>query len=177
MSIEFRPRNKKWLLLIILILVAPVGGYYGLKFWRYYATHVTTDDAYVQANIAQVTPQVSGTVTQVAVEDNWRVKRGQILVRMDPRDYEVRLAEARANLEKARQTVDELTESARRLRRESRSRRLRPSKRGRISKETESYFRSSSSQRRTLSMPGRHIKRQARNWIRPKRSWVRLWRH
>lgn len=112
MRMGFPPASKKWLLLIILVLTSPLAGYYGLKFWRYYATHVTTDDAYVRADIAQITPRISGTVTKVPVENNWRVKRGQILVRLDPRDYEVRLAEARANLEKARQTIDELTESA-----------------------------------------------------------------
>ncbi len=112
MTIAFPSASKKWLLLIILILVLPVAGYYGLRFWRYYVTHVTTDDAYVRANIAQITPRISGTVTEVPVEDNWRVKKGQLLVLMDPRDYEVRLAQAMANLEKARQTVGELTESA-----------------------------------------------------------------
>jgi membrane fusion protein (multidrug efflux system) len=113
MSIGRSVTSKKWLLLIILVVLSPIAGYYGLKFWRYYNTHVTTDDAYVRADIAQITPRIPGTVATIAVENNWRVKRGQILLRLDPRDYEVRLAEARANLKKARETIDQLTESAR----------------------------------------------------------------
>jgi membrane fusion protein, multidrug efflux system len=112
MSIGFPQVNKKWLLLILLSVISPAAAYYGVEFWRYHSTHVTTDDAYVRADIAQITPRISGTVTRVAVGDNWRAKRGQLLVRLDPRDYEVRLAQARANLEKARQSVDQLIESA-----------------------------------------------------------------
>jgi membrane fusion protein (multidrug efflux system) len=115
MAIKRPPvKKKKWLVfLILLVLIAPPAGYYGVRFWRYYATHVTTDDAYVQADTAQITPRISGTVTKVSVDNNWRVERGQVLVQLDPRDYEVQLAEARANLKKARETIRELTESAR----------------------------------------------------------------
>ncbi|MBI3961402.1 MAG: HlyD family secretion protein [Deinococcus sp.] len=100
--------KKGWFLVIFLLLALPAGGYYGIKAWSYYATHVTTDNAYVEADSARITPRIAGTVEEVLVEENWWVKSGQVLVRLDPQDSEVRLADARAALQKARETVDQL---------------------------------------------------------------------
>jgi membrane fusion protein (multidrug efflux system) len=100
--------KKGWFLMIFLLLALPTGGYYGIKAWTYYATHVTTDNAYVAADGARITPRIAGTVEEVLVEENWWVKPGQVLVRLDPQDFEVRLADARAALQKARETVDQL---------------------------------------------------------------------
>jgi membrane fusion protein (multidrug efflux system) len=58
--------------------------------------------------MAQITPRMHGTVIDVPVHENWWVKPGQVLVRLDPRDYEVRLAEAKAVLTRARESVDQL---------------------------------------------------------------------
>ncbi len=79
-----------------------------LRFYRNFETHVSTDDAYVDGTVALVSSRVSGTVTNVYVEDNWTVKEGQLLFSLDPRDFEVRVAQAQAQLERARQTVDEM---------------------------------------------------------------------
>jgi membrane fusion protein (multidrug efflux system) len=103
-----RSAKKKWFVSLLLLTALPVGGYYGFAAWDYYATHVSTDNAYVQADMAQITPRVHGTVTEVLVHENWWVKPGQVLLRLDTRDYEVRLAEARAALTRARETVDQL---------------------------------------------------------------------
>jgi membrane fusion protein (multidrug efflux system) len=103
------PTNKKKLFIILsLLITVPAGGYYGFKAWRYYAMHVWTDNAYVQADVAQITPRLQGTVAEVLVQENWWVKPGQVLVRLDPRDYAVRLTEAQAALLHARETVDQL---------------------------------------------------------------------
>ena len=64
----------------------------------------STDNAYVQADMAQITPRVHGTVVDVLVPENWWVKAGQVLVRLDTRDYEVRLVETKAALTRARET-------------------------------------------------------------------------
>lgn len=101
--------SKKGLVSLLLLLVAlPAAGYYGVKAWSHYSTHVTTDNAYVHADMAQITPRLQGTVTEVLVNENWWVKPGQVLVRLDPRDYEVRLAETQAAWARARETVDQL---------------------------------------------------------------------
>ena len=100
--------RKRWGILLLCVLLIPFAGYYGLKTWQHYASHVSTDNAYVQADMAQVTPRIHGTIIEALVEENQWVKREQVLVRLDPRDSEVRLAEARAALAHARETVDQL---------------------------------------------------------------------
>ena len=60
-----------------------------------------TDNAYLRADIAAITPRVGGEVIEVAVVDNQTVKKGDVLLRIDPRDYEARLANARARVAEA----------------------------------------------------------------------------
>ncbi len=69
------------------------------------ARHATTDNAYVAADTADITPLVSGPVEQVAVSDTQMVKHGQILVKLDDTDARIALARANANLADARSNV------------------------------------------------------------------------
>ena len=64
--------------------------------------HVSTDNAYVAAEVAQVTPQVSATVLTVEVTDTQAVKAGDVLVRLDPADARIAVAQASAELAEAR---------------------------------------------------------------------------
>jgi len=71
-----------------------------LVFYFFHASmHVTTDDAYVDGRVHIVTPRVGGTVLKIYVEDNQLVKAGDLLVEIDPQDYELRVKEAQAVLE------------------------------------------------------------------------------
>src|SRR5580658_1285623 len=63
---------------------------------------VSTDDAYVNSYVTFVAPRVTGQVSQVLVEDNNRVKRGDVLVQLDPEPYQVKLAIKQAALDKAK---------------------------------------------------------------------------
>jgi membrane fusion protein (multidrug efflux system) len=95
--------------LLVLVVVAIVAGIMpALRLYRSFTTHVTTDDAYVDGTVALVSSRVSGTIIAVYVEDNWSVKEGQLLLKLDPRDFEVRVVQAEAQLERARQSVDEM---------------------------------------------------------------------
>jgi membrane fusion protein (multidrug efflux system) len=95
--------------LIVVVIVAVAAGIIpAMHFYHYYATHVSTDDAYVDGTVALVSSRVAGTVTNLYVEDNWTVKEGQLLLTLDPRDFEVRVDQAQAQFERAKQTVDEL---------------------------------------------------------------------
>ncbi|PYN16782.1 MAG: secretion protein HlyD [Candidatus Rokuibacteriota bacterium] len=85
---------------IALAVAAALG--YGGYLWRYRQAHVSTDDAYITGHIAPVSARVAGPVVAVLVDDNQDVKAGAVLVRLDPRDYEVALAQARAAVETAR---------------------------------------------------------------------------
>lgn len=81
---------------------------FGVPYVHFLRTHESTDDAYVDGGTATVTSRVDGTVVAVDVFENWAVEQDQIVVRLDPRDFQVKLDEALARLASARQTVDGL---------------------------------------------------------------------
>jgi membrane fusion protein (multidrug efflux system) len=74
----------------------------GLIWWHYRATHSITDDAFVEAHIVNVTPQVvSGRLVHFYVEENDRVTQGQVLAEIDPVTYADQVEQARANVDAA----------------------------------------------------------------------------
>jgi len=70
--------------------------------WVYYRNRVSTDDAQVDGHLAPVASKIYGSVSEVLVNDNQKVKTGDVLVRIDPRDLEARVNQARAALALAR---------------------------------------------------------------------------
>ena len=75
-------------------------------YWYLHASHfVSTDNAYAAVEIAQVTPSVGGTISEVLVTDTQAVKKGDVLVRIDPTDARLALAQAEADLGRARRRV------------------------------------------------------------------------
>jgi membrane fusion protein (multidrug efflux system) len=111
-----RPRRRRGVLLAMLALLLVVGAYYGVKTVVFYEHHEETDDAQIEANIDPVLPRVTGYVTEVAVQDNEKVAKGQVLVRIDRKDLEAKLQMADAALAnaRARVTVDQARLSAER---------------------------------------------------------------
>jgi membrane fusion protein (multidrug efflux system) len=102
-----QPEGQRRLILPIgLAVLLLIGLLYGGYLWYYWHIRVSTDDAYVTAHIAPVSARVSGTVIQVLVNDNQDVKAGDVLVRLDPNDYEVALTQARAAAEAAKADLD-----------------------------------------------------------------------
>ncbi len=87
------PRARWWLLAVLLVLA--VAGYF---VWRYYAVRESTDDAQIDAYTHQISAKVGGRVERVYVIDNQHVKAGTVLVQIDPKDYQVALDRARADL-------------------------------------------------------------------------------
>lgn len=95
------PKRRKALIGIAgAVLLA--GGGYGVWYAAVGSHHVSTDNAYVGADTAQVTPMVAGQVAQVLVSDTQNVKRGDVLVRIDDADARIALADAESALAKAR---------------------------------------------------------------------------
>lgn len=94
---SLKSRRKLWLALIAGLVVAVGGGYgaYWATVLRYYQS---TDDAYVNGNVVQITPQISGTVVSIGADDTQFVKAGQPLVRLDQADAKVALDQAEAQL-------------------------------------------------------------------------------
>ena len=85
--------------------------YYGWHYWTVGRFEQSTDDAYVQANSTIVSPKVSGYISEVLVGDNQPVKAGQLLAKIDDRDYQTALARACANVAAAQADVDNLNAS------------------------------------------------------------------
>jgi membrane fusion protein, multidrug efflux system len=108
-------RRRPWPLRQILIglagFVALIGiSAYGRYYWDIGRFLVSTDDAYVQAHSVIISPRVSGYIVAVPVNDNQPVHAGQVLARIDPRDYQTALAAARANVQAAQASIDNLEE-------------------------------------------------------------------
>jgi membrane fusion protein, multidrug efflux system len=82
----------------VVAALAAGASWYGYDWWTRGRFIQTTDDAYVGGNVTPVAPHVSGFVEQVLVTDNQLVKAGQVLIRIDARDYQAALAHAQAVL-------------------------------------------------------------------------------
>jgi membrane fusion protein (multidrug efflux system) len=79
---------------VVLIAIASAG----YAFWKNAQHFETTDDAEVDGQIYSISPRVSGHVSEVLIEDEQLVKAGDVLVRLDPKDYEVAVEKAKADL-------------------------------------------------------------------------------
>ena len=98
------------LVLGVVVVAVAIGAYYAL-FVRY---HVTTDDAYVNGNLVDLTPQIAGTVVAINTDETQYVRRGQVLIELDPRDEKIALAQAQASLaETVREVAQLFTEERR----------------------------------------------------------------
>jgi membrane fusion protein, multidrug efflux system len=92
-----------------LLLIAAAADY-GNYYWRTGRFLVSTDDAYVQAHSVLISPKVSGYLSEAPVDDNQPVKAGDVLGRIDPRDYQTALDQARANAAAAQAAIDTLNQ-------------------------------------------------------------------
>ena len=90
----------------ILGLGAIAAGIFGYRYWQYASTHIETENATVSGHIHQVSTRINGTVGDVLVTDNQPVKQGQVLIKLDPRDYQVKVQLAQAALESARRQAE-----------------------------------------------------------------------
>ncbi len=91
------PRKRRRIKLILAILVV-IGAILGYCWWRYASTHKRTNDAYVTGRQFQLNSRINDTVLKVLVNDNQPVHRGQLLVQLDPSDFQVQVQQAQANL-------------------------------------------------------------------------------
>ena len=98
--------SRRPLIILAIVLVAAAG--WGLYYLLVARWHVTTDDAYVNGNLVRLTPQVAGTVIAINTDETQFVRRGEVLVQLDPRDTQVALAQAKATLAQTVRDVAQL---------------------------------------------------------------------
>lgn len=98
--------NRRWQLvagIAALVVAAAVGTYYV----EFVAPYESTDDAFIEGDVTPIAPQVAGRVAQLRVQDNQEVKQGDVLLEIDPSDYQAKLDQADANLAAAKSRLDQ----------------------------------------------------------------------
>jgi membrane fusion protein (multidrug efflux system) len=98
-----RPRAGRYLIGAILLLL--VGGYFA---WRYFTSYESTDDAQVDGHLMPLSARISGYVIKVNVDDNQYVQAGTVLAEIDPKDFQVAVDNARADLAAAQATAQSM---------------------------------------------------------------------
>ena len=98
-------KRRRNIMILVVAVVVMVGGVF---LWRYLSSYESTDDAQADVHLYPVSARVSGYVAKVNVDDNQWVEKGAVLVEIDPKDYEVAVAEAQASLANAEETAKSL---------------------------------------------------------------------
>ncbi len=104
-SPDARRKQRRNILILIIVAVVIVAS---LFLWRYLSSYESTDDAQVDVHLYPVSARISGYVVKVNVNDNQWVEKGDVLVEIDPTDYQVALAQAQANLANSEATARSL---------------------------------------------------------------------
>lgn len=99
-----KPRRRPARIIVPVVLVLSlVAGYF---LWRYFSSYESTDDAQIDGHINAISARINGQVTEVLVEDEQIVRKGEVLLKIDPRDFEVAVAKAEADLADAKAALE-----------------------------------------------------------------------
>lgn len=109
-------RKKQFALIGVPVLI--LAG--ALFFWLQGGRHVSTENAFVKADIAQIASEVPGRIVELRVQDHSKVAAGDLLLRLDPTPYQLALAKADAEIDSARAAVNQLKASLEEIRAETR---------------------------------------------------------
>ena len=93
-----RPLYRRPAFLIAAVIVLLIAAAIGINYWLYARSHESTDDAFIDAHITPISPKVSGYITKIHVVANQQVKKGDLLIEIDPRDYQAKVDQAKAAL-------------------------------------------------------------------------------
>lgn len=99
------PKKRKRLMIVVIAVVVLVASVF---MWRYLSSYESTDDAQADVHLYPVSARISGYVIKVNVDDNQWVQKGDVLVEIDPKDYEVAVAQAQGNLANSEATAQSL---------------------------------------------------------------------
>lgn len=107
-SNELKNNKKKKVALFILSALIISGIIIGVLYYNYLKNNISTDDAYIQGSIHLASPKIAGTVLKVYVNDNQQVKKGDTLIIIDPKDFDIKIENAKASLDLAVNEVSSL---------------------------------------------------------------------
>jgi membrane fusion protein (multidrug efflux system) len=109
-------KRMKQLALIGVPVLVLVGA---LTFWLQGGRHISTENAFVKADIAQIASEVPGRIIELRIQDHSAVAAGDVLLRLDPTPYQLSLAKAEAEIDSARAAVEQLKASLHEIRAET----------------------------------------------------------
>jgi len=89
-------RSKRRILFAVIGVVLLSAAVVAVRYWLHSRHYESTDDAFIEGHATQVSPKISGYVQKIYITDNQQVRAGDLLVEIDPRDYEAKLSQARA---------------------------------------------------------------------------------
>ncbi len=98
----FRPILR----LLLMVVVPVVAAGYGALWWGESMRYVTTENAYIKADVVAISADVSGRVIEIEAHENTRVTAGQLLFRIDPRPFEIAIFQAKAELDRVRTEIE-----------------------------------------------------------------------
>ncbi len=104
--------KRRAILAVALIAALGIGGYYGHYWWTEGRFFVSTDDAYVKADLSVISAKVSGNVVAVPIRENTAVREGDVLAQIDDRDYKIAVESARNKLATQNATIERLKQQA-----------------------------------------------------------------
>ena len=97
-TLRRRNRKRRAVRILVVLVILIVLGVSGYAAWKYFGSYESTDDAQVDGHVDAVSARIGGHLNEVLVEDAQIVKAGDVLVKIDPQDYQVALAKAEADL-------------------------------------------------------------------------------
>jgi membrane fusion protein (multidrug efflux system) len=104
-------QKRKKIAFILFPIIMMIGAVAIYLYLQYSATHISTDDAFVDGRMHVIAPKVPGTVKVIHIQDNQLVKRNDLILEIDPVDYEVMVRQAQADLDNQRTTLSEIKDS------------------------------------------------------------------
>jgi membrane fusion protein (multidrug efflux system) len=116
-------RKRKLLIGVLSVLILVAAGIFGIPWIRLALNTVSTDDAYVNGHVTFVAPRVSGQISRVLVDDNYRVRKGELLAELDKEPYQILVSQKRAAVDTAEADLQAAKAEARGIEAEARSRR------------------------------------------------------
>jgi membrane fusion protein (multidrug efflux system) len=102
--------NKRWIVALLMLTIVLCAGSLIGRYWYTHRYLVSTDNAYVQADVIDIRPEIQGRIRQVPVHDNQFVHKGQLLIEIEPADFEAEAQRTLAQLDSAKATSSEVSE-------------------------------------------------------------------
>lgn len=105
-EVNLKAKKRNPIFLVILVVLVIGGAWFGISKYIHGQHHEETDDAQISADITPVIPRVAGYIKEIKVNDNQQVKKGDTLLVLDDRDFQVKLEEAQAALAAAQSNLE-----------------------------------------------------------------------